>query len=92
MSVVYPMRHVRHIHLIGIGGSGMCGIAEVLINQGYHVSGSDLQDSQSTRRLRQLGIQVFNEHAAENIQNADVVVISSASRTKTWNWYLLTSI
>ncbi len=78
MSVVYPMRHVRHIHLIGIGGSGMCGIAEVLINQGYHVSGSDLQQSQSTRRLRQLGIQVFNEHAAENVQNADVVVISSA--------------
>ena len=72
------MRHVQHIHLVGIGGSGMCGIAEVLINQGFVVSGTDVQESIATKRLRQLGAQIFREHHAENIRDADVVVTSSA--------------
>ncbi len=75
---VPEMRRVRHIHFVGIGGSGMCGIAEVLFNQGYRVSGSDLTRSASTRRLERLGVDVAIGHAVENIAGADVVVVSSA--------------
>lgn len=78
MSDPPQMRHVRHIHLTGIGGSGMCGIAEVLLNQGFQVTGSDLEESQNTKRLARLGVTVYHEHAARNIKNADVVVTSSA--------------
>lgn len=67
-----------HIHFVGIGGIGMSGIAELLLNLGYEVSGSDLRSSVITRRLAQLGGKVFNGHRAEQIQGADVVVISSA--------------
>jgi UDP-N-acetylmuramate--alanine ligase len=75
------MKHkVRHIHFVGIGGSGMSGIAEVLINLGYQVSGSDLADNAATRRLRELGAQVSPAHAARNIDGADAVVVSSAVR------------
>jgi UDP-N-acetylmuramate--alanine ligase len=75
------MKHkVRHIHFIGVGGSGMSGIAEVLLNLGYRVSGSDLADSAATRRLRELGASVAISHAAVNIDGADVVVVSSAVR------------
>ena len=52
---VPEMRRIRHIHFVGIGGSGMCGIAEVLLNQGYQISGSDLQENANTRRLAQFG-------------------------------------
>lgn len=73
------MKHkVKHIHFVGIGGSGMSGIAEVLLTQGYRVSGSDLVLSSSTTRLQNLGAQIVVGHAAENSQAADVVVISSA--------------
>ncbi|MCC7295812.1 MAG: UDP-N-acetylmuramate--L-alanine ligase, partial [Acidobacteria bacterium] len=73
-------RKLKHIHLIGIGGTGMNGIAEVLHNLGYRVSGSDLNDSEVTRRLRDLGAAVFIGHHSENVHGADVVVISSAVR------------
>ena len=75
------MKHkVRHIHFIGVGGSGMSGIAEVMLNLGYRVSGSDLAESPATRRLRELGASVSMSHAAHNIEGADAVVVSSAVR------------
>ena len=73
------MKHkVKNIHFVGIGGSGMSGIAEVLCNLGYTVSGSDLVDNATTRRLAALGIRVFTGHAAENVCDADAVVVSTA--------------
>ncbi|MBE7561847.1 UDP-N-acetylmuramate--L-alanine ligase [Acidithiobacillus sp. HP-6] len=69
---------VRQIHMVGIGGSGMRGIAEVLLNLGYAVSGSDLQPGSSTLRLTDLGARIFTGHEAANVRGADVVVISSA--------------
>ncbi len=67
------------IHFVGIGGIGMSGIAEVLLNSGYAVSGSDLQASEATRRLRSLGAQIFVGHQEENIAGKpSVVVISTA--------------
>jgi len=68
----------KHIHFVGIGGIGMSGIAELLLNLGYRVSGSDLKDSPVTRRLRDLGGEVFSRHEGENIAGADAVVYSSA--------------
>jgi UDP-N-acetylmuramate--alanine ligase len=72
------MRRVRQIHFVGIGGSGMCGIAEVLLNQGYRISGSDISRSATVTRLVQLGASVSIGHRAENVAGADVVVVSSA--------------
>ena len=73
------MRHkVRNVHFVGIGGAGMSGIAEVLLNLGYAVSGSDLSEGAVTRRLAGLGAKVRIGHVAENVSDADVVVISSA--------------
>lgn len=72
------MHKVRRIHFVGIGGSGMCGIAEVLKNEGYEVSGSDIADGKVTQRLASLGIKIFIGHKAENIEGASVVVVSSA--------------
>ena len=73
------MKHkVRHIHFVGIGGAGMSGIAEVLANLGYQVSGSDLAESSVTRRLTTLGVQVKTKHSKEHINGADAVVVSSA--------------
>jgi UDP-N-acetylmuramate--alanine ligase len=72
------MRRIHRIHFVGIGGSGMSGIAEVLINLGYEVQGSDLRPNSVTERLEELGARVKIGHAAENIGDADVVVISSA--------------
>jgi UDP-N-acetylmuramate--alanine ligase len=75
------MKHkVKHIHFVGIGGSGMNGIAEVLLNLGYDVSGSDLAESASTQRLRQLGATVYVGHDAEHISKANAVVVSTAVR------------
>jgi len=75
------MKHkVKHVHFVGIGGAGMCGIAEVLLNLGYIVSGSDLVDNAVTRRLKSLGAQVSMGHAAQQVEGADAVVISSAVR------------
>jgi UDP-N-acetylmuramate--alanine ligase len=72
------MRRIHTIHLVGIGGSGMSGIAEVLLNLDYRVQGSDLKANAATQRLTQLGAQIAIGHAQENIDGADVVVISSA--------------
>lgn len=69
---------VKKVHFVGIGGSGMCGIAEVLHNLGYEVSGSDQAKSAVTRRLTQQGVRVFEGHAAQNVQDVDVVVTSTA--------------
>ncbi|WP_444907507.1 UDP-N-acetylmuramate--L-alanine ligase [Microbulbifer sp. SSSA008] len=75
---VPAMRRIRRIHFIGIGGAGMSGIAEVLQNQGYEVSGSDLRESAVTDRLRKLGVKVQIGHSEENVRGVDVVVNSSA--------------
>ena len=73
------MKHaIRHIHFVGIGGAGMSGIAEVLLNQGYRISGSDLGESTVTRRLVALGAQVFVGHDAAHIDGADAIVTSTA--------------
>ncbi|ARV20113.1 UDP-N-acetylmuramate--L-alanine ligase [Curvibacter sp. AEP1-3] len=73
------MKHaVKHIHFVGVGGSGMSGIAEVLSNLGYEISGSDLADNVTTRRLAALGIKTYVGHAAENVTGADAVVTSTA--------------
>jgi len=74
-------RRIRRVHFVGIGGSGMSGIAEVLLNLGYRVSGSDLVESDTTLRLQRLGAEVVIGHRSENLRDADVVVISSAVRT-----------
>jgi len=75
---VPEMRRVRRIHFVGIGGAGMCGIAEVLLNQGYQVSGSDLKASAVTERLTGLGAEVAIGHDARSVAACDVVVVSSA--------------
>jgi UDP-N-acetylmuramate--alanine ligase len=72
------MRRIRRIHFIGIGGVGMCGIAEVLLNQGYEISGSDLRQSAVTDRLVSLGADIFLGHIASNVEQADVIVVSTA--------------
>jgi UDP-N-acetylmuramate--alanine ligase len=71
---------IRKIHLIGIGGTGMSGIAEVLLNQGYDVSGSDIKHSEVTETLERLGGRIFYSHDPNNLEGAHVVVISSAIR------------
>ncbi len=72
------MHRVRRIHLVGIGGAGMCGIAEVLLNLGFEVSGSDQQANGVTERLSELGIEVSIGHDASHIEGVDVVVVSGA--------------
>ncbi|WP_439113626.1 UDP-N-acetylmuramate--L-alanine ligase [Hydrogenophaga sp.] len=73
------MKHaIRHIHFVGIGGSGMSGIAEVLLNQGYVISGSDLGENAATRRLVTMGATVFTGHDARYIEGADAIVTSTA--------------
>lgn len=74
-------RRIGHVHFVGIGGTGMCGIAEVLHNMGYLVTGSDLQCNDATNRLEnELGIKVHHKHEAANVHGADVVVVSTAIR------------
>ena len=72
------MRRIRRIHFVGIGGVGMCGIAEVLLNQGYEISGSDIRPSATTDRLKSLGAQVFIGHAEGNVVGSHVIVTSTA--------------
>lgn len=92
------MKHaIHHIHFVGIGGAGMSGIAEVLHNLGYAISGSDLADSATLRRLAGLGIKTFVGHAAENVAGTDAVVTSTAvqgdnpevlaAREKRFRWF-----
>ena len=77
-SIVPEMRRVRHIHFVGIGGAGMGGIAEVLANEGYHISGSDLAPNAVTQHLAALGATIYFNHRPENVIDASVVVVSSA--------------
>ncbi|MEY4730698.1 MAG: hypothetical protein RL020_1856 [Pseudomonadota bacterium] len=76
------MKHkVKHVHFVGIGGSGMSGIAEVLLNQKFRISGSDLADNATTQRLASLGMQIYHGHSAANINGADAVVTSTAVKS-----------
>ncbi|QAX81908.1 UDP-N-acetylmuramate--L-alanine ligase [Candidatus Pseudomonas adelgestsugas] len=75
------MRRIRRIHFVGIGGASMCGIAEVLLSLGYQVSGSDLKKSSVTDRLKTFNAKIFIGHRAENVAEADVLVVSSAVTT-----------
>ncbi|WP_028023090.1 UDP-N-acetylmuramate--L-alanine ligase [Enterovibrio calviensis] len=77
-TMVPEMRRVKRIHFVGIGGAGMCGIAEVLLNEGYEVSGSDLSENPVTQRLESKGAKVFFGHAETNVDGASVVVVSTA--------------
>jgi UDP-N-acetylmuramate--alanine ligase len=77
---MYRRGRIQHIHFVGIGGIGMSGIAEVLLNLGYHISGSDIKETEVTRRLQILGCEIFYGHRKENVKEADVVVVSSAIR------------
>jgi UDP-N-acetylmuramate--alanine ligase len=77
-SHLQPMRRIRRVHFVGIGGAGMSGIAEVLVNQGFEVSGSDLAESRTTRHLQKLGALIHRGHDAAVVQDADVLVVSSA--------------
>jgi UDP-N-acetylmuramate--alanine ligase len=79
--VVPEMRRIKNIHFVGIGGAGMCGIAEVLLTMGYHISGSDIRRSKVTDRLESMGVSVFIGHGVDNITGVDVVVCSSAVDT-----------
>src|SRR5947209_4834668 len=72
---------IQRIHFVGIGGIGMSGIAEVLLNLGYRVTGSDIRATAITERLEQLGATIYPRHAAENVKGAHVVVVSSAVHT-----------
>jgi UDP-N-acetylmuramate--alanine ligase len=77
---MYRRGKIQHIHFVGIGGIGMSGIAEVLLNLGYQVSGSDVKETEVTRRLQSLGAKLSYGHRRENLREADVVVTSSAIR------------
>jgi len=77
-AMVPEMRRVKCIHFIGIGGAGMSGIAEVLLNEGYQITGSDIASNAVTERLQSKGAQVFIGHQASNVQQASVVVVSTA--------------
>ncbi|EDM66331.1 MAG: UDP-N-acetylmuramate--L-alanine ligase [Moritella sp.] len=77
-TIVPEMRRVKTIHFVGIGGAGMGGIAEVLANEGYQITGSDLAPNPVTDRLVKLGAKINFEHTAENVRNASVVVVSTA--------------
>ncbi len=72
------MNTIKRVHFVGIGGIGMSGIAEILLNQGFAVSGSDLNDTDITKRLEGLGVKIYKGHAAENLEDVDVLVYSSA--------------
>lgn len=77
-SFVPEMRRIKAIHFIGVGGAGMSGIAEVLLNQGYKITGSDVVSSTNTDRLKKMGAEIYIGHQAKNIEDSDVVVYSSA--------------
>ena len=75
---VPEMRRVKRIHFVGIGGAGMGGIAEVLVNEGYQVSGSDIAENRVVLRLRSLGADIQIGHKADNVDGASVIVVSTA--------------
>lgn len=78
MSWMFEMGHIKRVHFVGIGGVGMAGIAEVLLRQGYSVSGSDTTENALTQWLRVLGATIYNDHAESHVQDVDVIVHSSA--------------
>jgi UDP-N-acetylmuramate--alanine ligase len=79
ISYAYPkMGRVKHIHFVGIGGAGMCGIAEVLHQEGYRVSGSDVSENKPIQHLREMGVTVYIGHDAQHVEHSDVVVRSTA--------------
>lgn len=78
MNWTFEMGRIKHVHFVGVGGVGMAGIAEVLLSEGYKVSGSDMADNALTKRLRSVGAEIYLGHDASYIKNADVVVRSSA--------------
>lgn len=82
LHVIPEMRRIKTIHFVGVGGAGMCGIAEVLLNQGYRITGSDIKQSANTERLARMGATIFIGHAASNVKQADVIVYSSAINMK----------
>ncbi|XBC41441.1 MAG: UDP-N-acetylmuramate--L-alanine ligase [Buchnera aphidicola (Nurudea yanoniella)] len=77
-SLISKMCHKNHIHFVGIGGIGMSGIAEILLKNGYIISGSDLESTPITKKLANLGAKIFSKHSKKNIKNANFIVISSA--------------
>ncbi|MDP8101973.1 UDP-N-acetylmuramate--L-alanine ligase [Phocoenobacter atlanticus] len=77
-KIIPEMRRVKQVHFIGIGGAGMSGIAEILLNEGYQISGSDIAESPVTKNFVTNGAKIFIGHRAENIDGANVVVVSSA--------------
>ncbi|SON48219.1 UDP-N-acetylmuramate--L-alanine ligase [Vibrio tapetis] len=81
-ALIPEMRRVKTIHFVGIGGAGMSGIAEVLLNEGYHITGSDLSANPVTDRLTSKGAHVFFGHSAEHVEKASVVVVSTAINEK----------
>ena len=74
----HPMRKIQRVHFVGIGGVGMCGIAEVLLNLNYKISGSDVKENVATKRLSEQGAEIFIGQAEKNIESAEVVVVSTA--------------
>src|SRR5215813_6564498 len=80
--MMVTFRNFQRIHLVGIGGIGMSGIAEVLLTLGYSVSGSDTKPSTTTERLQDLGATIFEGHKPANVEGAHVVVISSAIKSE----------
>ena len=72
------IKNLKRIHFVGIGGSGMYGIAEVLLNLGCTVSGSDLIKSTITKRLKSLGVKIYSNHSISNLKNVDLVIFSNA--------------
>ena len=71
-------RKIKHIHFVGIGGIGMSGIAELLLNLGFDITGSDISNNENVKRLKRIGVMVFRGHKPENMKNCDVLVYSSA--------------
>ena len=79
--MIRRMRRINCVHFIGIGGSGMSGIAEVMLSLGYKVQGSDLKANKQTRRLEKLGARIFIDHSASNVADADAVPSATVSVT-----------
>jgi len=73
-----PMRRIRRVHFVGVGGAGMNGIAEVVAGQGFEVSGCDIRQSRTTHHLEKLGQKIYTGHDAKHIEGADVLVVSTA--------------
>ena len=76
-----PLKKIKHIHFVGIGGSGMIGIAYLLVRKGYSISGSDLNRSKELKDLKDLGAKIYYKHDEKNVGKADLLVMSSAIRS-----------